>query len=109
MDLGEVPQYQCGEISIAAISGTAARALDGKIYIALVNADPVNSHPVTVRLAGESVCRASGELLTGSEMDSHNTFDNPEQIAPVEYSASASDGELQLELPAKSILVVSLG
>jgi alpha-L-arabinofuranosidase len=108
LSLEQVPRYQLGENSIPAISGTAARATDGKVYLALVNTQPDRTETVTVKLSGMDAAGVSGQLLTAPEMDTHNTVDNPEAITPRAYSASAEGGDLILEIPAKAVLVVSV-
>ncbi len=108
LKLQDVPQYQLKEMSVAAISASAAQGKDGKLYLALVNVDPHKAQAVTVTLKGQKVSKAQGQLLTGAAMDSHNTFAKPDSIQPVPFSASASQGKLQLQLPAKSVLVVQV-
>ena len=103
-----MPRYQLGENAIPVISGTAARATDGKVYLALVNTHPGQAETVTVKLSGMEATGVSGQLLTAPVTDTHNTVDNLEAIAPREYSASAEGGDLILEIPAKAVLVVSV-
>lgn len=103
-----LPQYELGDTSIPALSGTAARGVDGKIYLALVNTDPNNAHSTVVKLPGVSAQMAQAEVLTADAMDSHNTFAEPQQVAPTRYELEVSDGGLPLALPAKSILVVAV-
>jgi alpha-L-arabinofuranosidase len=108
IELQDILQYQLGDSAIEAVSATAARGVDGKVYLALVNTDPGAAKNVEISLSGMDVSGVSGQVLTAQEMDAHNTFDKPETIAPREYSASAQDGQLVLEVPAKAIIVVSV-
>ena len=108
LEMHEVPQYQLGLASIPSVSITAARGVDGKIYIAIVNVDPWNVKKVNINLSGMKVTRAAGQVLTAEQMDAHNTFDKPLAIAPSAYSVTAEDGELVLEIPAKAVMVVSV-
>ena len=108
LEMQDVPEYQLGLVSIPAVSSTAARGVDGKIYIAMVNVDPWKVRKVKVGLSGMEVTGAVGQVLTAEVMDAHNTFDEPEAIAPSAYSAAAEDGELVLEIPAKAVIVVSV-
>jgi len=108
ISLSETEQYQLGDDSIPAISASAARGTDGKIYIALVNTNPHKMLPVTVVLPGIAVHGVAGEILTADAMDAHNTFDAPYAVTPKPYSASAKGGELILEIPAKAVLVVAV-
>jgi alpha-L-arabinofuranosidase len=47
-------------------------------------------------------------VLTSDKMDAHNTFANPNTIAPKAYSAIVKGGKLVLDIPAKSVVVVAL-
>lgn len=108
LELKDVPQYTLGNLSIPAVSATAARAKDGKVYIALVNANPNKAETVNVNLAGIKVTGVSGQVLTAKAMDAHNTFAAPEAIKPAPYSAKANNGKLALEIPAKAVVVVAV-
>jgi alpha-N-arabinofuranosidase len=47
--------------------------------------------------------------LTAPEMNAHNTFDNPNAVAPVEFLAfkSTADG-FSATLPPKSVVLVAV-
>jgi alpha-N-arabinofuranosidase len=98
------PAYTHGEIAQQAVDVSAARGTDGKLYLALVNVDPNRSARVTTSLSGG----ATGRILTGPAIDTHNTFDRPNTIQPAAYSARSSGGKLVFDLPAKSVVVVSV-
>lgn len=106
MELQDVPQYKLGESVIPAISGTAARGVDGKVYLALVNTDPEATKTVAIKLSGMVVTGVSGHVLSAPQMDAHNTFEKPETIVPRVYSSTATEGELVLDIPAKAVMVV---
>ncbi len=108
LELKDVPQYTLGKASVPAVSATAARAKDGKIYLALVNANPHKAETVDINLAGVKINAVQGQVLTASAMDAHNTFAAPNNIQPKTYTANAKSGKLTLELPAKSVLVVAV-
>src|SRR5688572_27073681 len=48
------PEYKHGEVSIPAVSVSAARTTDGRIAVALVNTNPGQGARVTVKIAGGS-------------------------------------------------------
>ena len=98
------PTYSNGGASMAAVDVSAARGTDGKLYLALVNVDPNRPARVTTSLSG----KATGRILTGPEIDTHNTFDNPNTIQPAAYSGQSAGGRLVFELPAKSVAVVAV-
>lgn len=108
LELKGAAKYTLGKQSIPAVSATAARAKDGKIYLAFVNANPNKAETVDVNLAGVKINAVKGQVLTAKAMDAHNTFAAPNNVKPEVYSAKATNGKLALDLPAKSIVVVAV-
>jgi alpha-N-arabinofuranosidase len=105
----EDPVYERGEYSVPAVSATAARGTDGKLYASIVNLDPNEKADVTLRIEGARVRSPSARILTGDEMDSRNTFEAPETVAPRPFSElNVTGGVLSFGLPAKAIVVVQL-
>ena len=100
------PAYTLGEVSVPALSASAARTKDGRLVLALVNADPVRDHAVDASAFGAG--RASGRVLTGASMDAHNDFGTPEAVTPVPFTARAGTKGLILSLPPRSVMVVEL-
>ena len=98
------PSYVEGEITLPMIDASAARGKDGKLWLALVNTDPRRSAEVAL---GEGRA-AMGRVLTAAAITAHNTFDNPDAVAPRSYSARAGSKGLTLTLPARSVVVVSI-
>ena len=90
------PTYANGEHSMAAVDASVARAADGKLYLALVNVDPNLPARITTSLSG----RASGRILSGPALDTHNTFESPDTIQPAAYSGRSVGGRLVFDLPA---------
>jgi alpha-N-arabinofuranosidase len=102
------PLYTHEDVAIPAVSASAARGKDGRLYLALVNTDPHEQANVTVAVGGASARGATGSVLTAAAMDAHNTFAAPAAVAPSPFEAKASDGRLVLHLPAKSVVVVAV-
>jgi len=100
--------YSVGDQSLPGISASAARGKDGKLYLSLVNLNPNQAQSIAVRVKGAEVVAASGRLVTADAMDAHNSFDSPARVEPAAYRADEDNGNLQLEVPAKSVLVVAL-
>jgi alpha-N-arabinofuranosidase len=100
--------YTLGATTIPGVSASAARARDGKLYLALVNTDPAKAVEVAVNVAGAKLKGAAGKVLTAAAMDAHNTFQQPQAIKPAPFSARAAGGTLSVKLPAKAVMVVAL-
>jgi len=106
LDAGE---YRFGEGSLPAVSATASRDSEGRVHITLTNLDPNSARTIEIDVRGESVSGVSGRILTADEITSHNTFDQPDTVSPADFTgASVSDGNLIVELPAKSLVVLEL-
>jgi alpha-N-arabinofuranosidase len=108
VSIADNSSYTLGSTSIPGISASAARAKDGKLYLALVNTNPGKAAEVAVNVAGTSIASANGRVLTSAAMDARNTFKSPEAIKPAPYSAKAAGGKLTMNVPAKSVVVVAL-
>ncbi len=108
VSIKNVPQYELDKKSIPAISVSAAKAKDGKVYLAIANTNPHKAEVLNINAKGLNAKKATGQVLTSDKMDTHNTFANPNAIAPKAYSAEAKSGALLLNIPAKSVVVVAL-
>ncbi len=105
----KAPLLQSGKDSFPAFSISAARAKDGKVYIAIANMDPQNTQSIRLALGGLKVKAASGQILTHAKMDAHNVPGAPETITPAPFKgAKISNDMLTLTIPAKSVVVVRL-
>jgi len=105
----ESPKYTFGDQSIDAVSISASRDKEGVTHFTLVNIDPVREQTIHLETGLEGKLKAVATLLTGEAMNSHNTFDNPGNVVPVDYNkARFKDGKLSVELPPMSVILVSL-
>jgi alpha-N-arabinofuranosidase len=95
--------YTFGTMTLPRLDAFAARDKDGVLWLAVTNIDP--NKPVEIALTGRS---AKGEMLTAPRVDSMNTFDAPNAVAPRPIEASGKGGKLVLTLPAKSVAVVAI-
>ena len=98
------PTWRDDDIELPMVDVSAARAADGTMVLALVNLDPQRPARVATNLKG----KAQGRVLTAAQMDAHNTFDKPNALVPAPYSAGADASPLMLDVPAKSVVVVTV-
>ncbi len=109
LELDDVPDYEVGEVSVPHVSATAALATSGELVIGLVNLHAEDTIDVKVSLEGFEADTAVATVLTGASMDAHNTFDVPDAVTPAALDVDLDgDDELELELPARSVVVVRL-
>jgi alpha-N-arabinofuranosidase len=59
-------------------------------------------------IAGITPKSAAGQTLTAPKVDSVNTFDAPNTVAPKGIAAKVQGGKLVLKLEPKSVTVVSV-
>jgi len=64
---------------------------------------------VPCELQAAKVHKISGRILTAPEMNAHNTFDQPNDVKPVEFNAcKVTDSGFVTTLPAKSVVVLEV-
>jgi alpha-N-arabinofuranosidase len=98
------PRWKEADVDLPSVDASVARAADGSTVLALVNLDPQRPARVATNLTGT----ARGSVLTATAMDAHNTFAQPNALVPAPYAAGNGSAPLALELPPKSIVVVSI-
>ncbi len=101
--------YKLGDSAVPSVDATASRDRAGRIHVSLVNLDPQRASTVTAKLAGAAVKSITGRILTAATMDAHNTFDDPEAVTPMAFTAFDLEGDdLSVTLPAKSVVVLEI-
>ncbi|HEX4273512.1 MAG TPA: alpha-L-arabinofuranosidase C-terminal domain-containing protein, partial [Rhizomicrobium sp.] len=98
------PDYVQGDSHLPMADVFAARGKDGKLVLSIVNTDPAHAVQVVTNLAGS----AHGRILTAFAMDAHNTFDAPNLVHPLPFKSSTQDGKMSFDMPAKSVVVVTV-
>lgn len=97
-----------GNRTVPTVSATASTK-DGEINITLTNIDLENPVDVTIPLAGLKAGKVNGEILTATNIDDFNDFGKEEKITIRPFKgAKISKGNIQLTLPAKSIVNLTL-
>ncbi|MFV3129889.1 alpha-N-arabinofuranosidase [Niveispirillum sp. KHB5.9] len=103
------PDLVEGGRRVPGVSASAARTKDGRILVALANTHPDRALPAEMRLAGASLAKATGRMLTGPAINSHNSFITPAQVTPVDLTGIVLNGDrVTFTLPARSVTVLSL-
>jgi alpha-N-arabinofuranosidase len=103
------PDYVVGETKIPAVSASASRDAAGQIHVSLTNANPGTAITISAALAGVTAKSVSGRILTAPAVTSHNTFTAPHAVEPAKFEGAAlANGKLTINLPAKSVVVLTL-
>lgn len=100
--------YTHGDIILPRVDAIAAKDTQGKLWLAITNLDANKPITINANIIGGPARSAAGETLTAPNVDSVNTFDAPNTVVPKPVSVKAEGGKLSLELPPKSVTVVSL-
>lgn len=105
----ESPEYVFGDSKIPQVTASASINDQGEIHISLCNLSHLDSATVECDLRGEVTTTVTGTILTHTEMNAHNTFDNPENVKPAEFTGAAlENNKLKVTLPAMSVVVLKL-
>jgi alpha-N-arabinofuranosidase len=103
----EPGEVAIGDVRLPRLDAVAARAPDGRVWLSLVNLDP--QRPMTVELAGQGdAAGVRGEVLAAPRVDSVNSFDQPQRVAPKPLAVRSAAGRLAVTLPPASLSVVAL-
>jgi len=82
----------------------------GIIYYSVSNADSENSAEIEVIINGvETIGSATARLLTASEITSHNTIENPDNVHIVDFDEiKIKDNMLSCTLPPRSVMTIKI-
>jgi alpha-L-arabinofuranosidase len=100
--------YHRGDITLPGVDAVGLRDTSGRLWLSLVNLDPREAKDVAVEVPGVAVRRASGEVLTAPNVNSINTFEAPNAVAPKPIGGTVRGGRVTVTLPAKSVAVIAL-
>jgi alpha-N-arabinofuranosidase len=95
--------------TLPALSASASRDQRGQVLLTLCNLNPTADLDLDCELQGMRASRIVGRILTADEMTAHNTFSRPYAVRPVAFDGAQLDGgELLMQLPAKSVVALTI-
>ena len=95
--------------SIPAINGSASINTQGLIHVSLCNVNPVTDEKVIIHLENFENKKVTAKILTSDKMNALNSFDNPDNVVPADFSDfNVSGNNLEVNMPSKSIVVFEL-
>lgn len=98
-----------GGREVPMISASASEDKNGRIHISLANVDVDNAQDITLDLQGRQIKSVKGRILTSASINDHNTFEKPDAVRPSVFNgAKIEKGQLKVNLPAKSIVVLEV-
>lgn len=94
--------------NVSLVNASASKK-DGLTHITLANIDLTNSQNVNIDLSNTKISKVNGRILTSKDIHDHNTFENPNLVQPQTFNgAKIVNGKLNVQLPAKSIVVLEI-
>lgn len=103
------PSYSNGTDEIPQLSISSSVDANGHIHVSACNLSHQDSLTVDLDLVGLSGAEISGKVLTASELDAHNSFGNPEQVAPKALEGiTVEQNAVRFSLPAASVAVIKI-
>lgn len=108
--LRDVNKYTYEDESISALSMTASKDDEGRVNITITNKNAESSEEVELEFRGQEISRVvNGRILTGDQVSSVNTFDEPDNVSISDFTDHQLDGNnLTLNLPPRSVLSIVL-
>ena len=95
--------------TIPLLSVSAAKKADNSIIVSLANISLTNTQEVTLDIDGMNANEVSGTILSCDNITDYNDFDNPDTVAPEEFTgAKFKDNKLSVSIPSKSIVVLNI-
>jgi alpha-N-arabinofuranosidase len=101
--------YVMGKEKIKALHTSASKDASGAIHISIANVDPKNSVDISCMLRGVKAAKVTGQIITGKEITTCNTFEQPDNITLKDFNGASMSGEtLSAVIPAKSIVTLEI-
>ena len=102
------PQYQTAAGAVPAINASASIDSTSTMHVTIVNLDPVNAIAVSASLAGLEPKKASGRILTSTNVSDINDFGKEQvNIKPFDKARLSGD-QLSVTLPPKSVVRIDV-
>jgi alpha-L-arabinofuranosidase len=101
--------YVLGDKKLTAVSASASKDKQGRVHLSVINIDATKEQTINVSLGDIKATAVTGRLLRSEKIQDHNSFAEPGKIKPVSFQgASLSGGELRIQLPPCSVVVLEL-
>jgi alpha-N-arabinofuranosidase len=105
----ETPDYEIEGEKVPSLHVSASRDASGAVHVSLCNLDPNRPAAVQCELRGVKPSKVSGRVLTAPEVNSHNTFEQPDLVKTSAFNdAKLTENGLTTTLPPKCVVVLKL-
>jgi len=100
--------YEFNKKSIPAVNASAS-IKDGVVSITLCNLNPNKTAVTEFTLTGQDFTSATAQIVTSANMADYNDFDKAEKVNIKPFTVNKpKNGNLKIELPAKSVVLIQL-
>lgn len=101
--------YQIDDKTLPSLNVSASKANDGAVNITICNLNPKADAELECHIKGMPIKTVTARVLTAKEMNTHNTFDNPNAVKPGTLNGiEIKEGVISATLPAKSVSVLQV-
>ena len=100
-------EYTFGDTTLPGVDAVAFRSTQGVLHMALVNLDPHEEREISIELNAE-MAKAQGKVLTGANVNSVNTFAQPDTVTPRSIAGRVEGSRVSVKLPPKSVAVLAI-
>lgn len=101
--------YKLGEGSLPAVSASASRDENGRVFISLVNIDANKTHHVDLDLRGGDFSKINSRILKSEKLQDHNSFENSNKIKPEKFEGAIFSGNnISVKIPPFSVVVLEV-
>ncbi len=102
-------EYGYLDEKVPQVSGSASIDQNGVIHVSLCNVSTNDSAEVCCNIDGFKASRISGRVIASHVMNIHNTFENPEELKPMEFKNCSLNGKgFNATLPPMSVAVLTI-
>ncbi|TFE29460.1 alpha-N-arabinofuranosidase [Cohnella luojiensis] len=103
------PAYESEGDKLDQISASVSVNENNVMHISLCNLHHADGAEVRIDIRGRQAESVQATALTSEEMNAHNTFDEPDAVAPSAFTDFRLErNELIVKLPAKSVVVLAV-
>jgi alpha-N-arabinofuranosidase len=101
--------YKYNKEEVPSLVVSASKNASGVVHISLCNLDPNNDVILDCELKGLKPDKVTGRVLTAGKMNSHNTFEKPDEVKPtVLKNITIKDNIVTVKIPSKSVVVLAV-
>lgn len=98
-----------GDRTMPQVSATASRDAEGTIHVSMTNPDLKEARKISLEVGDIKGKNISAEIITAAKINDYNDFGKAEKVNIKNFkSYKAKDGKIEIELPAMSIVTITV-